>query len=115
MRMIATRTAMQGMSIGFMAMRIVPGILLRRSIGMLAAMTVRRMIVMRGFFIRRLMMAMDRVLDMLGSSPTRLAEEGQEHQTPTIEAGEQRRENTHQERPGAIAASGEGRLKDRVL
>ena len=49
-----------------------------------------RMGVVAGILIGRMIMviAMKRMLDMLGLSPAWLAEEGQEHQAPAVEAGE---------------------------
>ena len=62
------------------------------------------------------MIAVRGVLDMLGCSPARLAEEGEEHQPPRIEAGERRHQCPDKERKGAVAgAAGEGRFQDRVL
>jgi energy-converting hydrogenase Eha subunit A len=48
---------------------------------------------------------MNRVLDMLAARPARCAEEGEEHEPPAVEAGEQRREHADQERRRARSAS----------
>ena len=53
-----------------------------------------------------------RMLDMLRGGPTRLAPEGQEHQAPGIEAGQQRDE--HPDEPYARLARSPARLDDRI-
>ena len=53
---------------------------------------------------------------MLRGRPARLAQEGQEHQPPAVEAGQQGREDADREGEAADAgAAGEGALDDRVL
>src|SRR3954447_17503829 len=54
------------------------------------------------FVVGRVMVAVERVLDMLRRGPARLAEEGQEDQAPRVEAGQQRGEGAGPEsdRPG---------------
>src|SRR3546814_14465763 len=78
-----------------------PGAFMRmiaRRAGLLVAVTmiVMAMAVMPGFFLRRFMVPVNRMLDMFRSGPAGLAEEGQEHQAPRIEAGEQGREHADQ-------------------
>src|SRR5438270_3687898 len=66
--------------------------------------------------VRTLVFAMERVLDMLRRGPARLAEEGQENETPGIETGQQRRERTDPERDRARdRAARPGAFDDRVL
>src|SRR4029079_19761202 len=50
---------------------------------------------------RRVMIAVERMLDMLRRSPARFAEEGEEDQPPRIEAGEERGERARPEGDGA--------------
>src|SRR5690606_19802676 len=59
---------------------------------------------------------MNRVLDVFARCPARFAPEGQEHQAPGIEAGQQRSEGADPERSlPHFAAAGISRLEDRVL
>src|SRR5205809_1229633 len=64
----------------------------------------------------RVMIAVERVLDMLGRGPARRAEEGEEDQPPRIEARQKRRERADEEGdvPGHRAAR-PAVLEDRVL
>jgi hypothetical protein len=52
------------------------------------------LVIMRAAMIVRIV---QRVLDMLGGRPARLAEEGQEHEPPAVEAGQQGREEADRE------------------
>src|SRR3546814_17472384 len=61
------------------------------------------------------MLIVQRMLDMLGFHPARLAEEGQEDQPPRIEARQQRGEGADPPRDLAAVARREARLEPRVL
>ena len=66
--------------------------------------------------VRRFMMAVDGVLDVLAARPARLAEEGQENEAPAVKAGQQGRDRAEEEGDAARGlAAGEGRLEDRIL
>ncbi len=81
-------------------------------VGIVAGVFGRRIVVMRAVAVG----VVDRMLDMLGGGPARLAPEGQEHQPPRIEAGQQRREHGDGEAEAADrAAADEGGFDDRVL
>src|SRR3546814_9929930 len=57
-----------------------------------------------------------RMLDMLALDPARLAPEGQEHQPPAVEAGQQRGDRAHPEGEVAhIVTARERDFEDRVL
>src|SRR3546814_10707150 len=57
-------------------------------------------------------LVMHGMLDMLGCRPARLAKEGQEHQPPRIEAGQQRRE--HADAKSDITKIGRASCRERV-
>src|SRR4051812_1414859 len=63
-----------------------------------------------------ILMSVHRVLDMLRRTPTRLAPEGQEHQAPAIEAGQESRDRARPEGDDAVRASAsKSGLQDGVL
>ena len=77
-------------------------------VDVIARMLLRRVIVR--------VVGVERVLDVLGRGPARLAPEGQEHQPPAVEARQQRREDADREGDAAVRrAAGERALDDRVL
>ena len=78
---------------------------------------VRVRMIVTGVFVRRRIMviAMNRVLDMLALFPARLAIEGQEDEAPRIEAGEEGDENADPESDDPAAAARISRLENAVL
>src|SRR5512146_1173995 len=67
-------------------------------------------------FVRRVMLAVKRMLDMLGRGPARRTEEGHEHEPPAVETGHQRDDDADPEGEGTgDRAAYPGRLDDRIL
>src|SRR5690348_13451065 len=64
----------------------------------------------------RMITVVGRMLDMLRRTPAWLAPEGQEHQAPAVEAGQQRCDRTRPEGDDAMGRSATvSRLENRVL
>ena len=76
-------------------------------------MTMRFMVVMAMRIVP--MGIMKRMLDMFGRGPARLAEEGEEHQAPAVEAGQQRGEHADIIGADARTTGRESRLQNAIL
>src|SRR5262249_8402019 len=91
-------------------------VIARRAVAMRVVVRMMRVIVARVLLFRSLVVSVDRMLDVLALGPARLAEEGQENETPRVEARQQRGECTEPEGgPAHFATAGISRLEDRVL
>ena len=81
----------------------------RRAIAMIGMAMAMRVVGM-------MMLVMHCMLDMFGSGPARLAEEGQEDKPPAVEAGQQRGEAAqHEGQRAQFRAAAEGGLQNGVL